>query len=195
MTDAFPAWMASLTASEQRWLAVLMILVVVLILMYLFRDPLNYWREGRRIAWSAKRLGARMLHDISLPDGMGGDINLDFLVLAPDAILVIGVKRYDGLIFGSPRTDEWTQVINSRSYKFPNPDTHLKQQISAVRILLPKIPVRGLHLFTDNAVFPKDKPANVLQAKDLHRLTRRPGMKEIPAELRTAWERLVASLK
>lgn len=194
MTDMIPTWMASLTASEQRRLTGLLLLVIVLILLYLFRDSLHYWRESRNINRVAKRLGARMLRDVRLPDGMGGEISIDFLVLATDAILVIGVKRYDGLIYGSARIDEWTQSIRRRSYKFPNPDTYLQQQIGAVRLIVPKIPVRGLHLFTDSAVFPKDKPSNVLQAQDLRGSSPRPRLKDIPAELQTAWTQLMHAL-
>jgi hypothetical protein len=195
MTGAFPTWIESLTTGEQQRLAGMIILAIVLILLYLFRDSLRYWREGRRITRAAKRLGARMLRDVHLPDGMGGETSIDFLVLATQAILVIGVKRYDGVIFGSTRTDEWTQVINGRSFKFPNPDSCLLQQIGAVRIAVPKIPVRGLHLFTDNAVFPRDKPSNVLQVKDLRSGIRRPRLKDIPADLHTAWTQLVQSLE
>lgn len=194
MTDMIPTWMASLTASEQRRLTGVLLLVIVLILLYLFRDSLHYWRESRNINRVAKRLGARMLRDVRLPDGMGGEISIDFLVLATDAILVIGVKRYDGLIYGSARIDEWTQSIRRRSYKFPNPDTYLQQQIGAVRLIVPKIPVRGLHLFTDSAVFPKDKPSNVLQAQDLRGSSPRPRLKDIPAELQTAWTQLMHAL-
>ena len=195
MTDMIPAWMESLTVSEQRRLTGLLLLAIVLILLYLFRDSLRYWREGRKIARVAKRLGARMLRNVRLPDGMGGVISIDFLVLATDAILVIGVKRYDGLIYGSTRTDEWTQSLRSRSYKFPNPDTYLQQQIGAVSMIVPKTPVRGLHLFSDSAVFPKDKPSNVLQVKDLRGSTPRPRLKDIPAELQTAWTQLTQSLE
>jgi len=194
MTDMIPTWMASLTASEQRRLTGVLLLVIVLILLYLFRDSLHYWRESRNINRVAKRLGARMLRDVRLPDGMGGEISIDFLVLATDAILVIGVKRYDGLIYGSARIDEWTQSIRRRSYKFPNPDTYLQQQIGAVRLIVPKSPVRGLHLFTDSAVFPKDKPSNVLQAQDLRGSSSRPRLKDIPAELQTAWTQLMHAL-
>jgi Nuclease-related domain len=194
MTDIFPTWMASLSASEQRRLTGLLLLAIVLILLYLFRDTLRYWWEGRQVTGGARRLGARMLRDVHLPDGMGGKIGIDFLVLTADAILVIGVKRYDGLIYGSAGIDEWTQSIRNRSYKFPNPDTYLKQQIGAVRMIIPKSPVRGLHLFSDSAVFPKDKPANVLQVKDLHGRTPRPRMKDIPAELQAAWTQLIAAL-
>ncbi len=191
MTDMIPTWMESLTASEQRRLAGLLMLAIVLILLYLFHDSLRYWREGRKITRGAKRLGARMLRDVHLPDGMGGDISIDFLVLTTDAILVIGVKRYDGLIFGGARIDVWTQTIGSRSYKFPNPDTYLQQQTGAVRMIVPKTPVRGLHLFSDSAVFPRDKPSNVLQVNDLLGSTRRPRLKDIPAELRAAWTQLM----
>jgi len=191
MTDIFPAWIESLTASEQRRLTGLLILAVVLILLYLFQDSLRYWREGRQITRAAKRLGARILRDVELPDGLGGRIGIDFLVLATDAILVIGVKPYDGLIYGSERFDEWTQSVHRRSYKFPNPDTYLQQQIGAVRMIVPKIPVRGLHLFTDSAMFPKDKPSNVLQVKDLPPGTRRPRLNDIPAELQMAWTQLI----
>jgi len=194
MTDVIPTWMAGLTASEQRRLTGLLLLAIVLILLYLFRDSLRYWREGRNIARTAKRLGARMLRDVRLPDGMGGEISIDFLVLAADAILVIGVKRYDGLIYGSPHIDDWTQSIRNRSYKFPNPDTYLQQQVGAVRMIVPKTPVRGLHLFSDSAVFPKDKPSNVLQVKDLRSSAPRPHMKDIPAELQAAWTQLIEAL-
>jgi hypothetical protein len=135
-----------------------------------------------------------MLRDVRLPDGMGGEIGIDFLVLAADAILVIGVKRYDGLIYGSAGIDEWTQSIRRRSYKFPNPDTYLLQQIGAVRMIVPKTPVRGLHLFSDSAVFPKDKPSNVLQAQDLRGSFPRPRLKDIPAELQAAWTQLMHAL-
>jgi len=194
MTDMFPNWIESLTATEQRRLTGLLILSIVLILLYLFRDSLRYWREGLQITRVVKRLGARVLRNVHLPDGLGGRIGIDFLVLAIDAILVIDVKRYDGLIYGSERIDEWTQSIHRRSYKFPNPDIWLQQQIGAVRMTVPGIPVRGLHLFTDSAVFPKDKPSNVLLAKDPPGGARRPRLNDIPEELQTAWIQLIHAL-
>jgi hypothetical protein len=195
MMDMFLIWSERLTTGEQLWLSGLLVLAALLVLMYLFRKSLRYWWEGRQITRGAKRLGARMLRDVNLPDGMGGEISMDFLVLSTDAILVVGVKRYDGMIFGGTRTDEWTQTINSRSYKFPNPDNYLLQQVGAVRSIVPEIPVRGMHLFTDNAMFPWDKPSNVLQVKDLcGNSTRRPKLKDIPGELRAAWTQITQFL-
>jgi hypothetical protein len=191
MAELLPTWIQNLTPNELRLLLGLLALAVLLTLSYLLRKPLGYWRESRQITRAAKRMGAQVLRDITIPDGMGGDVRIDFLILSTDKILVIDVKRYDGMIFGSTQTDEWTQTLNSRSYKFPNPETYLAQQVTAVRGIVPKVPVRGLHLFTDSAAFPWDKPPNVLQSKDLRSSgTRRPRMKEIPRELRTAWKHI-----
>ena len=196
MTDLLPIWIKNLSPAEQRLMAGLLLLAILLMLWHLVRKPLADWRERRRITGTVKQLGARMLRDIALPDGMGGEIRIDYLALCSDAILVIDVKRYDGMIFGSTKTDEWTQTINSRSYKFPNPDYYMARQMSAIRNITPKIPVRGLHLFTDNAVFPWDKPPNVLQLKDLRNSGRcRPAMQEIPAELRTAWTHIMQAIE
>ncbi|MEN8133187.1 MAG: nuclease-related domain-containing protein, partial [Pseudomonadota bacterium] len=133
MKDMLPIWTENLAIGAQHWVTGLLILVLLLILMYLLRNPMRYWWEGRRITRAVKRLGARVLRNVNLPDGMGGEIRIDFLMLSNDAILVIGVKRYDGMIFGGAQTDEWTQTINSRSYKFPNPDNYLLQQVSAIK--------------------------------------------------------------
>ncbi len=191
MMDLLPTWTQHLTPGEQRLVIGLLTLAVLVSLAYLCRKPLRDWRERRQITRAVRRIGARFKRDVPLPDGMGGEIRIDYLVLSTDALVVVGVKRYDGMIFGSTKTDEWTQTINSRSYKFPNPDTCLAQQISAVRNIIPKTTVRGLHLFTDSAIFPWDKPPNVLQLKDLRsNRTRRPGMKDIPEELRTAWAQI-----
>lgn len=195
MTDLLPIWINNLTVGEQRLMAVSLILAALLVLMHLVRAPLRDWREQRQITRTVKQLGARILRDIALQDGMGGEIRIDYLALCSDAILVIDVKRYDGMIFGSTKTDEWTQTINSRSYKFPNPEIYLAQQISAIRNIIPKTPVRGLHLFTDTAVFPWDKPPNVLQLTDLRSSgSHRPAIKDIPAELRTAWAHIVQAI-
>ena len=195
MTDLLPTWITNLTPIEQRLVAVLLAMAVLLVLWHLIRTPLRDWRERRQIARTVKRLGARILRDIALPDGMGGEIRIDYLALRSDAILVITVKRYDGMIFGGSNTDEWTQTINSRSYKFPNPNIYLARQISAIWNITPKIPVRGLHLFTDSATFPWDKPPNVRQLKDLRSSgMRRPVMKDIPAELRAAWAHIVQAI-
>ncbi len=174
------------------WMA-LLVAVALAVVLVLFRKPLRHWRQEHQIKRALNRLGARSLRNISLPDGLGGEIVIDNLLLAIDALLVVDVKRFDGLIFGSSKTDMWTQVINKRSYRFPNPDRHLHAQVTAVSTLVPGTPVRGLHLFTHNAKFPKGKPSNVLQLADIRKQPPRPKHKDIPGDLRTAWKELCVS--
>ena len=194
MKEHLPDWIGGFITGDQQLLIGLLGLATLVVLAYLLRIPLRSWQEKRRIRRAVKRLGARVMRDVNLPDGMGGAINIDYLVLAADAIRVIGVKRYDGMIFGSANTDEWTQTLNSRSYRFPNPDIYLAQQISAIRSIAARVPVKGLHLFTDTAMFPWDKPDNVLQTKDLlGRNMSRPRPKDIPADLGSAWVQLAKS--
>jgi hypothetical protein len=196
MTDLLPNWIEGLGTGEQQLMIGVLILSTLLVLAYFLRIPLRSWKEKRQIRRAVKRLGARVMRDASLPDGMGGKINIDFLVLTVDAILVIGVKRYDGMIFGSANTDEWTQTLNSRSYRFPNPDVYLAQQLSAVQSIITRVPVKGLHLFTDTATFPWDKPDNVLQVNDLlSKKITRPEPKDIPADLGKAWLQLSKSIQ
>ncbi len=194
MPDSILTLMERYQINEQDlWLA-LVILAIITAPLFLLLKPLRHWHQERQIRRALKRLGVKGMHNISLPDGLGSEVMIDNLLLAADAILVVDVKRFDGLIFGGSKTDIWTQVINKRSYKFPNPDQHLKIQVAAVRIIVPRVPVRGLHLFTHNARFPKGKPPSVLQLADIRKQPRRPRLNDIPRELLTAWEELGASL-
>ncbi len=166
----------------------------LLALAVVFHRQLAHWREDRQIARTISRLGTHSLRNLQLADGMGGEVTIDYLLLTGDALLVVGVKRFGGVIFGGPQTDQWTQVINRVSYKFPNPDAYLQRQINAVQRLASGVPVRGLHLFTHGAAFPRDKPENVLTTRELRQLPGRVKAGDIPGPLRAAWEQLVDSV-
>lgn len=182
------------TGIDELWVYVAAAIAVLgVLLLVSLRERFVVWRENRQIARFIRRLGTRSLGGLHLADGTGGEVVLDFLVLAQDRLLVVGIKRYSGLIFGSPHTDQWTQVINRVSYKFPNPDEYLLRQVNAVRALAPGVRVQGIHLFTKCARFPKDKPANVLSTSELKRLPKRPRHRDIPAALRQAWEQVSAA--
>lgn len=180
--------------NEQQLYLALAILSGLLILLFALRPPLRRWRQERQITRTVNRLGARIMHDVRLPDGLGGEVIIDNLLLSKDAIVVVDVKRFEGLIFGSMHTDMWTQVINKCSFKFPNPGRYLQLQINAVSTIVPKVTVRGMHLFTHNAVFPRDKPSTVLLLDDLRTQPGKPKLKDIPEGLRIAWQQLVDSV-
>jgi hypothetical protein len=167
----------------------------VIVVAVLLRGPLTSWRENRQIAKVIRRLGTRRLRGLKLADGTGGEVTLDYLLLGRDRLVVVSLKRYGGLIFGGKNMDQWTQVINRVSYKFPNPDEYLRRQVNAVRALAPGVKVSGIHLFTHGARFPKDKPANVVTTRDLRQLPERPRHRDIPAGLQQAWQALADNLR
>ena len=181
-------------STEQYLLILLAVIVGAAVVFAVFRKRLHHWRQERQIARVLKRMGVRMVGNVRLPDGLGGEVVIEKLLLATDAILVVDVKRFAGLIFGGEHTDVWTQVINTRSYRFPNPDAYLQLQVNAVRAVVPKAAVRGVHLFTHDARFPKGKPPSVLLLEELEHKARRPRMKDIPKPLRVAWEQVVDAL-
>jgi hypothetical protein len=170
--------------------ALLASVIVVPVLLFLFRNQLKNWRQERNIRKAIRRLGVRSLENIHLPDGTGGEVTIEHLLLGRDAVLVVSVMRFEGLIFGSSHTDQWTQVINRRSYKFDNPDHYLQRQINAVRLIVPGARVSGWHLFGHGAKFPKDKPDRVLLLGDVRSLPKRPRRGDIPKQLCSAWKQL-----
>lgn len=178
--------------NNNPWLAVgLATAIMVPVLLFLFRVELKNWRQERHIRKAIRRLGWRSMENIQLPDGTGGEVIIEHLLLGRDAILVVDVMRFEGLIFGSQRTDQWTQVINRKSYKFENPDQYLQRQINAVRLVVPDATVNGWHLFGYAAKFPKDQPDSVLRLADVRSLPKRPRRGDIPKPQHAAWKQLV----
>ena len=194
MLDSLHPLLHELLSNNDLLAAVLVTVIVLPVLLFLFRTQLKNWRQEHNIRKVIRRLGVRSMKNIHLPDGMGGEVTIAHLLLGRDAILVIGVMRFEGLIFGSPHTDQWTQVLNRRSYKFVNPDHYMQRQINAVRLIAPGARVSGRHLFGHGSKFPKDKPDNVLQPGDVRSLPKRPRRDDIPKQLRAAWEQLVVAV-
>ncbi len=194
MPDSLQPLLQELLNNDDLITAVLATVIVAAVLLFLFRARLKNWRQERLIRKVIRRLGVRSMKNIHLADGTDGGVTIDHLLLGSDAIIVVGVMRFEGLIFGSPHTDQWTQVINRRSYKFDNPDHKLQDQINAVRLIAPGVEVSGWHLFGHGATFPKDKPDNVLQPTDIKSLPTRPRRGDIPKQLGAAWKQLVDSM-
>jgi len=191
MPDSLHPLLQGLLNNNAQLAAALVAVAAVPVLLFLLRPRLKNWRQERHIRKAIRRLGWRSIKNIHLPDGTGGEVTIEHLLLGRDAILIVDVMRFEGLIFGSPRTDQWTQVISRKSYKFDNPDQYLQRQINAVRLIVPDARVGGWHLFGYGAKFPKDKPDSVLRLGDVRSLPKRPRRGDIPEPLRAAWKQLV----
>jgi len=190
MPASLPEFLHELVNNSELQATLLVALVALAGVLYLLRNRVRRWNSERKTRKIIQRLGARRIENIRLPDGTGGEVIIENLLLAPDALVIAGIKRFDGLIFGARLTDQWTQVLGRRSYKFDNPDHYLQRQLNAIAQIVPDAPVTGWHLFT-NAKFPRDKPDSVLLLGDLKTLPPRPRYADIPKQLRAAWKQVL----
>ncbi len=124
-----------------------------------------WWARGRstqgRMRRALKHLGAVYLKDVLIPDGLGGEIQLDYVVRLPDKVLVIDLKDMHGVLFGSEQIEEWTQIVDRRSYRFSNPLYDNRTRCHAVAELIKPTEVVGRVVFTDAGEFPRGRPPGV----------------------------------
>lgn len=164
--------------------------VVVIVTPWLLRAPLRRYLDARRIRRAIGSLGVKVASDVAIADGVEGTAYVDHLVMTPDYLLVVLVRRYPGAIFGSEKIEQWAQVTHKGSFKFDNPLTELQDLLVVVRSQLPNVAVKGAVLFDHDSVFPKGKPPGVLHVPDIDRKTARTAVSEVPEELQRAWSRL-----
>lgn len=118
-------------------------------------------RQARRERRSIERLASACVRDAVLPNGMDGMTQVDYLLLTPNGIVVADVKRYQGYLFGGEHIEQWTQIIDNRSYKFPNPLFKNEMDVMAVRERAAGVPVSGWVIFAGEGSFPKGRPERV----------------------------------
>ena len=86
-----------------------------------FWRHLKKTRHQRQIHKVLESLGTKYLHDIILPDGIEGYTYIDYLLLTPNGMIVLDINFSEGHLFGGESVDQWTQVVNNKTYKFNNP--------------------------------------------------------------------------
>lgn len=96
-----------------------------------------------------------------IPDGMGGLLEIEHLALLKQGLLILHHFPLSGYLYGADKIDQWTQLVNGRSYKFANPLLHLQHVQQSLSLLAPKIPIYTYVVFTGECNFPKGKPDNV----------------------------------
>jgi hypothetical protein len=160
-----------------------------------------YQRRSRRKGLLARleRIGYQAAHQVLVPDGMGGFIHIDHLLLTPRGVLVLDTRRVAGLIFGGDQMSDWTVMGRGRRFTFDNPQPALYDRIAAVKALVGDVPVEGRLLFSNIGKFTKGKPKYVLMLDGIE--------VEFPAVDRTqtafpefagyteAWNRLITQLR
>jgi len=163
---------------------VISIMLMVFLLISL-RAIINKYFKERKVNKSIQQLGSQYMKQVILPDGVGGSVFLDYLVLAQHSITLIILKKFRGSIFCAENIEQWTQLIGNKSYKFSNVLHQLDSDISSIRSLVNDAEVSGLVVFSSDCEFPKGKPA---QVKSITELTTKEVDKQLHSEkLLNAW--------
>jgi nuclease-like protein len=159
-----------------------------------------YQRRSRRKQLLARldRIAYESAHQVLVPDGMGGYIHIDHLLLTPRGLLVLDTRRVPGLIFGGDQMSDWT-VIGRRRFTFDNPQPALYDRLAAVKALAGDFPVEGRLLFSNIGKFTKGMPKYVMMLDGIEvefpqvdRSLKGSAALEPFAEV---WSRVVAQLK
>jgi hypothetical protein len=133
------------------------------------------WRNrGPLLAQALQSVAIDRLHDVLVPDGNGGQIQIEHLLLTANGVLVIDVKAFEGTIFASDRMEEWTVIGRQGRFTFPNPQTTLYDRVAALRQLVRDVPVSGHVLFCAAADFSKGRPRDVVLPAELVERYRKP---------------------
>jgi hypothetical protein len=160
-----------------------------------------YRRRARRrgLLSRLERIAFEAVHQVLVPDGMGGYFHIDHLLLTPRGVLILDTRRVAGLIFGGDQMSDWTVMARNHRYTFDNPQPALYDRIAATKALVGDVPVEGRFVFSNVGKFTKGIPKWVLMLDGLEvefPVVDR-SIKNSPtfAKLVDAWNNLTAQLR
>jgi hypothetical protein len=141
-----------------------------------------FWRRRRRrggVAGALRAIGVDSLQNILLPDGIGGQIQLQHVLLTAKGLVVLELKIFKGTVFASDRMDEWTVIGRTGRFSFKNPQPALQQRVAALRTQARDIPVAGHVVFPEQADFSKGRPTHVIFPDELRARYAKPARVEL----------------
>jgi len=174
---------------------------VLLLLALGFFGLRAYQRRARRKSLLARleRVALAAAHQVLVPDGMGGFIHIDHVLLTPRGILVLDTRRVTGLIFGGDQMSDWTVMGRGHRYTFDNPQPALYDRIAAVKAAVGDMPVEGRLLFSNVGKFTKGIPKWVVMLDGIEVefpvVDRGSPAYENSDQYAEGWSRLVAQLR
>lgn len=142
-----------------------------------------------RIQKALKKISHDMLQDIYLPDGMGGHIHIDVLLLTSRGLIILDVKDVPGTLFGSEKMTEWVTMSHRRRHTFRNPLPGLHDRLAILRAIVRDVRAEGYVVFTERGKFTKGKPSGTLMLGELVEKIG-PAGNEFPQAFAPAWQQL-----
>lgn len=152
--------------------------------------------HGRELHRAFLKLTPWVARDLILPDGLGGRIHADYLILTPRALHWLNVFQVQGSIFGSHNMKDWTVLDFDKRWTFPNPLLSTPHKSGAIRALTgDSIPLVMDLLFPANPVFPKGRVDGIwlpLEYIEYLQSELNPGG-EPPESWQNLWRKILAS--
>ena len=180
----------------QATVAVMLVALLAVAFAWAYRRW-GRFRARKQIVRSFESVSAAVLRDVLIPDGSGGQLHIDFLLLTGRGLLVVDYRDVEGVVFGGEHMREWAVMNGSERSTFLNPLEALYDRIAAVKLLAGEVPVDGRIVFTSRSKFPKGRPPRVLRL-DLLEGEYPPPSREPPhpaERYRPAWDQLVAQVE
>ena len=155
-----------------------------------------YHQPQRLLARRLALLAQNRLARVFIPDGLGGEIYLDHLLLTPRGLLLLDVQDHYGTVFAGEQLKTWTVQQPPHRVTFENPLFQLRERATAVNLLAPDIPLHSAVVFPDDTVFAKGRPDAVTTIAQLSNPEpQSPAMDEVLAEWSAQWQQICAAAK
>jgi hypothetical protein len=154
-------------------------------------------RDARRVARVTSG-AAEFLRNVLVPDGNGGDVHLDFVLLTSRGVVIIDMRDIIGNVFGGDQMTDWTLIEGARRSTFANPQSGLYDRIASVKAITQDAPVEGRIVFTKRAKFPKGLPRFTVMLESVAAEFPRLGAAELEiavSRYRPGWQRLKETAK
>ncbi len=146
---------------EEPWFLPVLALLLLVWLLYRFN------RRGDKLQRTLGEIAHERIDAVVIPNGDDGEIQLDYLLLTSQGVLILHIKDVQGTVFGSDKMQDWTVISDDRRYTFSNPQPALYDRIAAVRQIVNEVPVAGRVLFLDGGDFTKGVPGLVCNLNEL----------------------------
>jgi hypothetical protein len=139
------------------------VLLLLLLVWFIYRRRAG----GDHLQRVLKEIAFARIEGLVVPDSDGGEIQVDYLLLTSQGLLILHVKDVQGVVFGSDKMQDWTVISKERRFTFSNPQPALYDRIAAVKQIVRQVPVEGRVLFLDGAEFTKGVPSMVCTVDEL----------------------------
>lgn len=169
------------------WLVAVFMILIGLMSQY---SSIKYFFGTKRLEYLLKNISFTSLHNINIPDGIDGKIFIEHLILTPKYILLLCVKKHQGMIFAGEKINLWTQVIGAKSYRFDNPLRLIESEAMLLSSKIKKSQLLGQVLFLKGSEFPKGKPNNVIDIADIKAMKKNCVASSVSEELLEDWKKL-----